>query len=86
LISGVTTVVDGGSSGAMTFEGLKQFISLKSSTRVLVHFSFDNNATFGRFFENNYTFGTFFFKANNDSWSMLSLNPFKSMFVFRIIF
>jgi predicted amidohydrolase len=35
----VTTVVDGGSSGAMTFEGLKQFISLKSSTRVLVRFS-----------------------------------------------
>ena len=35
LLRGVTTVVDGGSSGAMTFEGLKRYICEASQTRVL---------------------------------------------------
>ena len=32
---GVTTVVDGGSSGCMTYPGLKRFVMDKSETRVL---------------------------------------------------
>ena len=35
LARGVTTVVDGGSSGAMTFEGLRKYICETSHTRVL---------------------------------------------------
>ena len=35
LLRGVTTVVDGGSSGAMTFEGLRKYICEPSQTRVL---------------------------------------------------
>ncbi len=35
LSRGVTTVVDAGSSGAMTFEGLRKYICKKSQTRVL---------------------------------------------------
>ena len=35
LISGVTTVVDGGSAGAMTLAGLRHFIAERSATRVL---------------------------------------------------
>ena len=34
-ISGVTTVVDGGSAGCMTFHGLRKYICEKSATRVL---------------------------------------------------
>ena len=36
FLIGVTTVVDGGSSGAMTFEGLRKFVVDKNETRVLV--------------------------------------------------
>ena len=34
-ILGVTTVIDGGSAGSMTFQGLKKFICENSKTRVL---------------------------------------------------
>lgn len=34
--AGVTTVVDAGSTGAMTFNGLRKFICDESKTRVLV--------------------------------------------------
>ena len=33
--TGVTTVVDGGSAGCMTFPGLRKFIAERSKTRVL---------------------------------------------------
>ncbi len=35
LFSGVTTVVDGGSAGAMTFAGLRHFVAARSNVRVL---------------------------------------------------
>ncbi len=34
-VTGVTTVVDAGSSGAMTFAGLRHFVAERSDTRVL---------------------------------------------------